>query len=86
MAIKEKNKKIVDSESRGILLSQKLGEIEAASVDKKDDLGEKYKKTNDKLTAKMKELKKAENDPKKSEDRAKELLENNLNLRMLMQG
>ena len=59
-------------------MSQKLGEIEAASVDKKDDLGEKYKKTNDKLTAKMKELKNAENNLKKSEDRVAELLENNL--------
>ena len=78
MAIKEKNKKIVDSESRGRLLSQKLCELEAASVDKKDDLGEKFKKTNDKLTAKMKDLKKAENNFKNSEDRAAELLENNI--------
>ena len=76
--IKEKNKQIVDSDARARQLAQKLAELEAEKVDTNDDIGDKYKKVNDKLTTKTKDLKKAENNLKHSEVRAKELLDNNL--------
>ena len=73
--IKEKNKKISEAESRSKLLGQRVAELESSKND--DALDDKYKKLNDRLTAKSKELKKIEANLKKSESRVKELLERN---------
>ena len=74
-AVKEKNKKLSESEARNRKLAGKLSELEANFKENSSSVDEKYKKVNDKLSAKTKELKNSEQKLKKAENRVKELLE-----------
>ena len=56
-------------------MGEKLAELEGVKADNTNTVDEKYKKVNDKLTAKIKDSKKVENNLKKAEARVKELLE-----------
>ena len=73
--VKEKNKKLTESETRNRQLAEKLAEIESDKLENVGNVDEKYKKVNDKLTAKSKELKQSEGKLKKSEARVNDILE-----------
>ena len=73
-SLKEKNKKLADSESTSRKLGQRLAELESQLSQDKDSLQAKLKKSNDRLNSKSKELKKVETSLKESEARVAELL------------
>ena len=72
LKVKEKSKKLSESESGGRLISQKLAVLEVAVATK--NLEDKYKKVNDKLTSKIKEHKKSE---ARGKERLNTILEKN---------
>ena len=73
--LKDKSKKLTESETRGRNLAQRLSELESKKEDNSNSTDEKLKKVNDKLSGQVKDRKKAENALKESESRVKELLD-----------
>ena len=74
-ALKAKNKKLNESEARGRKLAEELSKLENNKEVNKASLDEKYKKSNEKVVTKTKDLKSAEQKLKKSENQVKELLD-----------
>ena len=73
--LKEKNKKLAEAESRARILGDKLAEIEAKQVENGVTVDEKFRKVDDKLTSKSKEIKKVQQQLKQAETRANKLLD-----------
>ena len=74
-ALKDKSKKLAESEKLVRELGRKLSEYESDKTEAKELLESKYKKTCDDLTNKTKDLKKCESELKSSEKRVTELLD-----------
>ena len=73
--LKEKNKKLKEAESRARKLADKLSEIESKMDEDEGSIDDKYRKVNKKLTGKIKDLKKVQQQLEQAETKAKNWLE-----------